>query len=141
MKRIWYALAGVVVVGGIFWAMVSGLEDGSARRDEPPAVILRAPVGFVVQDLGDSTIVAGAAALAGSSGNLVGVEFSDRGDTVILLADRAEQKITEMRAARTGTLVERTWSGEVDRRLSWAAENGNLDAPGLPPPTGKNLYH
>ncbi len=141
MKRIWYAVTGVLVVGGIFWAMVSGLEDGSSRRDDPPAVILRAPEGFVVEDLGDSTIVAAAAALAGTAGDRVGVEFSDQGDSVILLADRVEQKITEMRAARTGTLVERTWAGDVGRRLAWAADNGNLDAPGLSPPTGKNLYH
>lgn len=141
MKRIGYFMVGVVVIGGIFWAMVSGLEDESSRRDDPPAVILRAPEGFVVEDLGDSTVATAAAALAGTAGDRVGVEFADDGDTVILLADRIEQKITEMRAARTGTLVERTWSGDVDRRLAWAVENGNPDVPGLSPATGKNLYH
>ncbi len=30
---------------------------------------------------------------------------------------------------------------EVERRLAWAVDNGNLEAPGLPPATGKNLYH
>jgi hypothetical protein len=91
--------------------------------------------------MGASTFEAAAGALNRAAGDRVGIEFSDGGDTVILLADRGEQKITEMRAARTGTLVERTWSGEVDRRLAWAVDNGNLEAPGLPPPTGKNLYH
>jgi hypothetical protein len=141
MKRFGYIIAGVAVVGGIFWAMVSGLEDGSSRRDDPPAVILRAPEGFAVEDLGDSTLVTAAATLAGTAGDRVGVEFSDDGDTVILLADHVEQKITEMRAARTGTLVERTWSGEVDRRLAWAVDHGSLEVPGLAPATGKNLYH
>jgi hypothetical protein len=94
-----------------------------------------------MKDIGAATFAAAAAALNSSSGDTVGVEFSDDGDAVILLADRVEQKITEMRAARTGTLVERTWSGDVDRRLRWAADNGNLDVAGLSPPTGKNLYH
>ena len=68
-------------------------------------------------------------------------DAAGKADRVILLADRAGQSIIEMRASRTGTIVERTWPGETVRRLSWAADNGNLDAPGLPPATGKNLYH
>jgi hypothetical protein len=141
MKRIVVLGTGACVVGGIFWAMVSGLEDGSSRRNDPPAVILRAPEGFVVESMGASTFEAAAGALSRAAGDRVGMEFSHDGDAVILLADRGEQKITEMRAARTGTLVERTWSGDVDERLAWAVNNGNLDVPGLPPATGKNLYH
>jgi hypothetical protein len=49
--------------------------------------------------------------------------------------------VVEMRASRSGTIVERRWDGEIERRLDWAVENGNFDVPGLPPPTGKNLYH
>ena len=141
MRRIVVAVVGVCAVGGIFWAMFSGLEDESSRRDDPPAIILRAPEGFVVEEMGASTFEAAAGALRRAAGDRVGIEFSDDGDTVILLADRTDQKITEMRASRSGTLVERTWSGEVGQRLAWAAANGNLDAPGLPPATGKNLYH
>jgi hypothetical protein len=58
-----------------------------------------------------------------------------------LLADRDGQCVVEMRASRTGTIVERVWPEAVDRRLDWAVDHGNLDAPGLPPATGKNLYH
>jgi hypothetical protein len=141
MKRIVVFLLSLAVVAGIFWFMVSELDREPAGRDEPPAVILRAPEAYAVKDIGAATFAAAAAALNSSSGDTVGVEFSDDGDAVILLADRVEQKITEMRAARTGTLVERTWSGDVDRRLRWAADNGNLDVAGLSPPTGKNLYH
>ncbi len=141
MKRLIIFSVAIAVVAGIFWAMVSSLQHEPSGRNEAPAVILRAPAGFSVESIGDSTFEGAAVALQAASGDRVGVEFSDDGDTVILLADRIEQKITEMRAARTGTLVERTWSGEVERRLAWAAENGNLDVPGLAPPTGKNLYH
>jgi len=141
MKRIAVLASGICVVVGIFWVMVAELQQGPSGRDEPPAVILRAPEGFVVEEAGALTLREAAGALSRAAGDRVGIEFSHDGDTVILLADRGEQKIIEMRAGRTGTLVERTWSGEVDRRLAWAAENGNLDAPGLPPATGKNLYH
>ena len=141
MKRFVVFGLSLAAVAGIFWFMVLELDREPSGRDEPPAVILRAPEAFAVEDIGTATFAAAAAALSSSSGDTVGVEFSDDGDTVILLADRVEQKITEMRAARTGTLVERTWSGDVDRRLAWATDNGNLDVPGLPPATGKNLYH
>lgn len=141
MKRTVLVVAAVAVGVGIFWAMVSDLQREPVARDEAPAVIMRAPEGFSVENMGTSTFEAAAARLILAPGDRVGVEFSHNGDAVILLADRVEQKLTEMRAARTGTLVERTWFGEVASRLSWAVENGNLDVPGLPPPTGKNLYH
>lgn len=141
MKRFAYITAGVLIVGGVFWTMVSSLEDEPFGRDEPPAVIIRAPEGFEVEEFGPAAFETVAAALRDNRGERVGVEFVDNGDTVILLADRIGQQVIEMRASRTGTLVERRWAGEIDQRLAWAADNGNLDAPGLPPATGKNLYH
>jgi len=141
MKRLMIVFTIVVAVAGIFWAMVASLQHEPSSRDEAPAVILRAPEGYSVENIGDSIFEAAAAALQGAPGDRVGVEFSEGGDHVILLADRAEQRITEMRAAGTGTLVERTWSGDVERRLAWAVDNGNFEVPGLPQATGKNLYH
>lgn len=141
MKRVIVVAAAVAIVAGVFFAMVSSLQREPAGRDETPAVILRAPAGFVVENIGESTFAAAASELRSVAGERVGLEFSDGGDRVILLVDRVEQQITEMRAARTGTLVARTWPGEVNRRLAWASDNENLDVPGLPPATGKNLYH
>jgi hypothetical protein len=141
VRRLVFVAAGVVIVGGVLWSMVASLEDEPSGRGEPPAVIMRAPDGFEVEELGPATFEAVAAELLDNRGERVGIEFIDDGDTVILLADHAGQRIIEMRASRTGTIVERTWPGETVRRLSWAADNGNLDAPGLPPATGKNLYH
>ncbi|MDX2436919.1 MAG: hypothetical protein QNL88_07725 [Acidobacteriota bacterium] len=141
MKRLLIVIAALAIVAGVFFAMVSNLQHEPSGRDEAPAVILRAPDGFVVESIGESTFAAAAAALQTAAGDRVGVDFSDNGDKVILIADRIAQEITEMRAARTGTLVERTWPDAIDRRLAWAVGNGNLDAPGLAPATGKNLYH
>jgi len=142
MRRFVFVASGIVVVGGILWAMISELDRAPiTTREEPPAVILRAPEGFEVEEMGTATFGEAAAALNGKAGDRVGIEFSHDGDTVILLADRRAQKIIELRASRTGTIVERVWPGETDRRLAWATDNGNLDVPGLPPATGKNLYH
>lgn len=131
----------VVLAAGLIWAAIAGLETAPAARDEAPAVIMRAPEGFDVEALGDFGIAAAAAELAGRPGDRPGVEFTDDGDRIILLADRPADRIVELRASRTGTIVERTWPGSVKERLGWASANGRLDAPGLEPATGKNLYH
>lgn len=135
------AVACLAVLAGIGWAVIAELETQPTARDEPPAIVLRAPEGFDVKQLGDASLAAAAAELRTDSSCRTGVEFSDDGDAVILLADREGQRVVEMRASRSGTIVERVWPEEVDRRLDWAVEHGNLDAPGLPPVTGKNLYH
>jgi len=131
----------VVITAGLIWAAIAGLESGPAERAQATAVIMRAPDGFDVEDLGEIGIAAAAAELAGRPGDRPGVEFIDGGDRIILLADRGAERVVELRASRTGTIVERTWPGSVDERLGWASANGRLDAPELEPATGKNLYH
>jgi hypothetical protein len=141
MKRVLVPVAVVVAVGVIFWLMVQNLQTEPVGRDDPAAIILRAPDGYVVDDLGSASLASAAGLLIQSSGAQVGKRFSEQGDTVILLADRGNDRVVEMRASRSGTIVERRWQGEVDRRLAWAVEHGDLNPPGLPGPTGKNLYH
>ena len=141
MKRVFIPVAMVVALGLILWLMVRNLQTEGVGRDEPPAIILRAPDGFEVEDIGTTSVAAAAAFMAQKPGERVGARFTDTGDTVILLVDRVDDRVVEMRASKSGTIVERQWPGEVGRRLEWAAEHGDLSAPGLPPPTGKNLYH
>jgi len=131
----------VVAAAGLIWAVIAGLETESTGRDEAAAVILRAPAGFDVEDLGETGLASAASELAARTGSRVGVEFVDGGDRVILLADRDRDELTELRAAGTGTIVERTWPGPVGERLGWASAHGSLEAPGMAPATGKNLYH
>ena len=131
----------LVVLGGIVWAVVVELETQPTARDEPPAIVLRPPEGFSVKPLGGASLAVAVAELRAHPSVRAGVEFSDSGDHVILLADRELQRIVEMRASKSGTIVERVWSEEVDRRLDWAIEHGDMDVPGLPPGSGKNLYH
>jgi hypothetical protein len=131
----------VVVAAGLIWAAIAGLETGPAARAEATAVILRAPDGFDVDDLGEVGLAFAASELARRGDSRPGVEFIDGGDRVILLVDRGADRIVELRASRTGTIVERIWPGRVNDRLGWASANGRLDAPELEPATGKNLYH
>ena len=141
MRRFVTAVAGLAVLAGIGWAVIAELETQPTSRDEPPAIVMRAPEGFNVKQLGDASLAVAAAELRADPSSRAGVEYSDDGDAVILLADREEQRVVEMRASRSGTIVERVWPKEVDRRLDWAIQNGKLEVPGLAPATGKNLYH
>ena len=135
------ALVCLAGLGASVWALVTATEDSSTRSEQPAAIILRAPNGFTVEALGPANLRSAATALAAKRGARTGVRFSDEGDEVLLLADRPSDRVVEMRAARNGTIVERFWTRGIDRRLAWAAEHGKLSAPGLPSPTGKNLYH
>ena len=141
MRRIVILCVVVSVTAVVFWSMIQSLETEPIGRDEPPAIILRAPDGYAVEELGTVSLAAAASILDQLPGDRVGARFTEQGDTVILLADHVGDRVVEMRASQSGTIVERQWQGDVDRRLGWAAEHGNLEAPGLPPPTGKNLYH
>ncbi|MCG6964094.1 MAG: hypothetical protein LJE95_12590 [Acidobacteria bacterium] len=141
MKRAAIVLVCLAGLGASVWALVTATEVSSPRSEQPAAIILRAPNGFTVEALGSASLRSAAAALAAKRGARTGVRFSDRGDEVLLLADRPSDRVVEMRAARNGTIVERFWTQGIDRRLAWAAEHGELSVPGLPRPTGKNLYH
>jgi hypothetical protein len=141
MKRFMVPVAVIATIGAIFWMMIQSLQTEPVGRDEPAAILLRAPEGYTVEDLGSASLASAAAILTRNTGPQVGTRFIEDGDTVILLVDRGNDRVVEMRASRSGTIVERHWQSDVDRRLAWAAEHGDLDTPGLPPPTGKNLYH
>lgn len=141
MKRAVIVLLSLAGVGASVWALVAATGDPPLQDQRPAAIILQAPPGFTVEPLGSVSFRSAAASLAAKGGARTGVRFTDGGDLVLLLADRPVDRLVEMRAARNGTIVERFWPQGVDRRLAWAAQHGKLSVPGLPRPTGKNLYH
>ncbi len=141
MKRILISAAVVAGLVVIFGLMILNLESEPAGRADLAAIVLGAPDRYFVQDLGSASFASAAAVLNRDPGGRTATRFIEHGDAIILFADRSHDRIVEMRASRTGTVVERHWQGEIDRRLVWAAEHGDLNTPGLGPPTGKNLYH
>jgi hypothetical protein len=57
------------------------------------------------------------------------------------LADLRGDVLEERSAGASGTRLQTLWTGNVRERLRWARDHGDFDAPGLPPPERKNLYH
>ncbi len=131
----------LVLVGRAYLTNVGG-----PAADEPAGVILAPPPDALVQPSAASSAEAAARALAlladGHPGRArVAVTWSDAGATVVLVLDREAGAIEERRGGATGTRVATVWKGAVESRLARAREAGSFDAPGLPPPERKNLYH
>ena len=96
MKRILIPVAVLVASGVIFWLMILNLQSEPVAGDDLAAIILRAPDGYAVQDLGTASFGSAANFLNSVSEGQAGARFTENGDTVILLADRGNDRIVEM---------------------------------------------
>jgi hypothetical protein len=109
-------------------------QIGHGRPADLAAVVAAAPAGFEVLDRGNLPPARAASELASllaARPGRVGIHFSTPDGT---LEERA--------AGAAGTRLATIWSGQIRRRLDWAASHdGDLSPPGLPPPERKNLYH
>ncbi len=76
--------------------MILNLESDPVGGDDLNAIILRAPNGYVVQDLGAASFASAAKVLTTVSEGQTAARFTEHGDTVILLADRGNDRIVEM---------------------------------------------
>lgn len=151
--RVAKALATVVILGGAlfgFWRFfVSEVGGTGPAPDRPPAVIFSAPPGYETVEGGALTRESAAHRLTALLDERpevprLALHFQDAGADVYWLADRRDPGapvLVERAAGGSGTRLETTWSGDLGRRLAWAAEHGSLDAPGLPPGASRNLYH
>lgn len=139
-------LVTLVVVGRLFLSHLS-----TERTVEgPPGVILAAPPGVDVAELGDVTRTDAARLLSErfqASGETleVGVHFfPGEGPEVFWYLERGEQGeeiLVERRSGPGSTRLETRWTGDAARRLEWAATHGSFDAPQLPAGEERNLYH
>lgn len=133
------------VLGRLFLAEL----DSAPRAAGPQAVLFSAPPGYAVVEAGEAGRGEAArrllAAIESSpAGTPVGVHFSDRGAEIYWLIERrdgAAETLLERVAGANGTRLESSYSGEVERRLRWAAEHGDLAAPGTAAAESRNLYH
>jgi hypothetical protein len=142
-------LAALFGFGSLFRA---ALEGDDMRSTQPAAVIFAAPPGFVVVDGGELPRAQAARELAELVARRpeeprLGLRFTSAGAQLYWLVDRREgpgAALTELAAGSGGTRIETRWRGsrdELDRRLAWASQHGDLDAPELPRGESRNLYH
>jgi hypothetical protein len=117
-------------------------------RDEGPglaAVVAAPPPGFEIVELGSVSPEQAArelASLLSARLRKVGIRFTTPRATVYWLADPAADSLEERSAGATGTRLATIWTGQLRRRLDWAAaHDGDPSAPGLAPPERTNLYH
>jgi hypothetical protein len=120
-------------------------QIGHGRPADLAAVVAAAPAGFEVLDRGNLPPARAASELASllaARPGRVGIHFSTPDGTLYWLADPAADTLEERAAGAAGTRLATIWSGQIRRRLDWAASHdGDLSPPGLPPPERKNLYH
>jgi len=137
-----------VAVYGFGRFFLSELSPGSQDLG-PPAVIFSAPPSYAMEEAGELSRTAAARRLAAAlasqpEAGKLGIHFTADGAEIYWLVDRgdpAAPQLVERSAGPTGTRLETTWMGALDERLSWAAEHGRFDAPGLPNGESRNLYH
>jgi hypothetical protein len=145
-KGVLYVLAIAGALAAFGWFFVSELGGpGSGRKDELAGVLLSPPPDYDVVERGELTPTEAAAELElqtlQAGADKVGVHFRRQGGVVYWLADITGDSLEERAAGPSGTRLQTTWPRGLRRRLAWAREHGDFEAPGLPAPEKKNLYH
>jgi hypothetical protein len=118
---------------------------GPGQAPELAAVVAAPPPGFEIFDR-DKVAPAQAArelaSLLSARPGKLGIRFSTPSAVLYWLADPVADTLEERTAGAAGTRLATIWTGQIRRRLDWAAtHDGDLSPPGLPPPERKNLYH
>jgi len=118
---------------------------GQGRPGELAAVAAAPPPGFEILDRGNLEPAQAArelAALLADRPARVGIHFRTTGAALYWLADPAADTLEERSAGAAGTRLATVWTGQIRRRLDWAASHGgDLSPPGLAEPERRNLYH
>lgn len=143
LKILLWTVAGLLLAYGFVVFFVSQL--GQRRPSELAAVAAAPPPGFEIFDRGSLAPALAARELASlltARPGRLGIHFSTPDATLYWLADPAADTLEERSAGAAGTRLATIWSGQIRRRLDWAASHGgDLSPPGLPPPERRNLYH
>jgi len=141
-------LAGALLVLGYAFVRFFLAQVGAGRSPELAAVVAAPPSGFEIVELGEMTPARAARELAslldarGGRGGRIGIRFRVPRATLYWLADPAGDTLEERAAGAAGTRLATVWTGQIRRRLDWAAaHDGDLAPPDLAPPERRNLYH
>jgi len=141
-------LAGAALVLGYGFVRFFLAQIGGSRSTELAAVVAAPPSGFEIVELGEMAPARAAGELAslldarGGRRGRIGIRFRVPRATLYWLADPASDTIEERAAGAAGTRLATVWTGQIRRRLDWAAtHDGDLAPPDLTPPERRNLYH
>jgi hypothetical protein len=138
-------LAAAALLLGVAFVRFFLTQLGPGQSSDLAAVVAAPPPGFEIFELGSVSPARAAGALAArlaADPRRIGVRFTTPRAALYWLADPASDTLEERAAGAAGTRVATLWSGQIRRRLDWAAtHDGDLSAPGLAPPERRNLYH
>jgi len=136
--------AGTLLLGYAFVRFFLA-QIGPGQTSDLAAVVAAPPPGFEILDLGSVPTARAARELASrlaARPGRIGIRFSTPRATLYWLADPDRDTLEERAAGAAGTRLATLWSGQIRRRLDWAASHdGDLSTPGLAPPERRNLYH
>jgi hypothetical protein len=143
LKIILWTVVCLLLAYGFVRFFMAQLDQG--RNSGPAAIVMAPPPGFEIFDRGQMARARAArelASLLSARPGKLGIRFSTPGATLYWLVDPAADSLEERTAGAAGTRLATTWSGQVRRRLDWAAtHDGDLSPPDLPAPERRNLYH
>jgi hypothetical protein len=138
-------LAGAALVLGYAFVRFFLAQVGAGRTTDLAGVVAAPPSGFEIDELGEVAPARAArelASLLAARGGRIGIRFSVPRATLYWLADPARDTLEERAAGAAGTRLATVWTGQIRRRLDWAAaHDGDLAPPELAPPERRNLYH
>jgi hypothetical protein len=139
-------LLALLAIGRLF---VSQLSSGHSPAG-PPGVILAAPSGTHLEELGQVSRVAATTRLAELLGPAAdamnqGVHFfAADGQEVYWYTEKDDSGtpfLVERRSGPGSTRLETRWTGSIKTRVDWALRHDTFDAPQLPAGEERNLYH
>jgi hypothetical protein len=138
-------LAAAALLLGYAFARFFLAQVGPGRSSELAAVVAAPPSGYEIVEMGEVAPARAAhelASLLAARPGRIGIRFSTPRASLYWLADPAADTLEERAAGAAGTRLATTWTGQLRRRLDWAATHGgDLEPPGLAPPERRNLYH
>jgi len=132
------------------WIFFSIPRQTGKKVSRLSGVILAPPPGFYIVSLGNPDQEPALKQIAetlktiigqNSGKKKLGLQFNHSGGESFFLVDFSNAFIRKTAANTSGTVVQTTWKGSVNKRIDWCIKNGNFTPPTLSGPEIRNLYH
>jgi hypothetical protein len=108
-------MLGLTALGLLGRSVISSMEGGSTRPDEPAGVLLSPPSGYRLTEMAEPSFEAAAAELEAQASKPgagpLGLHFRRNGTEVYWLADPGADRLEERTAGAGGTRLQTIWTG------------------------------